>query len=192
MTDGTDAPPAALPDFYASQYCEENVWHLCRDAEPPAIEDAHALFVSNARRTCALWMQRAAPERGAPVLWDYHVVLLGRREGWKVWDLDSQLPCPLDALAYLDQTFPHENAVRARFRPRFRLVPRPVFLETFASDRSHMRRLDGAWLAPPPPRPPIRTAREAMTLPRFVDLERPYVGRVLDLSGLRDWLSTGA
>ncbi|HEU4407983.1 MAG TPA: protein N-terminal glutamine amidohydrolase [Polyangiaceae bacterium] len=187
----TDArPAAALPDYYTRQYCEENVWHLCQD---PGVEadEAHVVFISNAQEACAFWMQRAAPAARQPVLWDYHVILLGRQTGWKVWDLDSRLPRPVDALEYLRETFRHERAVPAPLRPRFRVVPRAIFLDTFASDRSHMRLGDGGWLAPPPPRPPIRTAAEAMNLPRFVDTRRPFVGRLFDLAGLRGWLAAG-
>ncbi|HEU4537460.1 MAG TPA: protein N-terminal glutamine amidohydrolase [Polyangiaceae bacterium] len=180
-----------LPEYYTSQYCEENVWHLCQD---PAVqlEDAHVAFVSNAARACALWMQRASPGRRAPVVWDYHVVLLGRRDGWKVWDLDSRLPCPVDAFEYLRETFPRPRAVPPPLRPRFRVVPRAAFLGAFASDRSHMREGDDGWLAPPPSRPAIRTADETMSLMRFVDTERPYLGELFDLAGLRSWLSSRA
>lgn len=182
-------PP--LPDYYTSQYCEENVWHLCQDPSIAA-EDAHIVFVSNAGQTCPLWMQRASPSEREPVIWDYHVVLLGRLDGWHIWDLDSRLPCPIGALDYLRKTFRPERRVPARFRPHFRLVPRAIFLDTFASDRSHMRQSDEGWLAPPPPRPPIRIDAETMTLPRFVDTQSPFVGHVLDLAQLREWLSSGA
>lgn len=182
---------APLPDYYTSQYCEENVWHLCQDSTRQA-DDAHVAFVSNARRTCALWAQRAAPGRRAPVIWDYHVVFLGRLDGWNVWDLDSTLPCPINAFAYLRETFPRQRAVPPPLRPRFRLVPRAAFLEAFASDRSHMRVGDESWLAPPPPGPPIRTDDETMNLMRFVDTARPFLGEVVDLAGLREWLSSRA
>lgn len=182
---------APLPDYYTSQYCEENVWHLCQDPSVAA-EDAHIVFVSNAGRACPLWMQRASPSEREPVIWDYHVVLLGRLDGWQIWDLDSRLPCPVEALDYLRATFRPERRVPARFRPRFRLVPRAIFLDIFATDRSHMRQSDGGWLAPPPPRPPIGTGAETMNLFRFVDTQSPFVGRVLDLAQLREWLSSGA
>ena len=42
---------------------------------------------------------------------------------------------------------------------KFRVIPAPRFVQTFASDRSHMLR-DGTWLKPPPPYPPLRTQGE--------------------------------
>lgn len=43
----------------------------------------------------------------------------------------------------------------AACRRRYRVVPAADYLEHFASDRSHMRRPDGSWSAPPPPEPCI-------------------------------------
>lgn len=39
----------------------------------------------------------------------------------------------------------------------FRVIPAEEFLQTFASDRSHMLTPDGHWMAPPPTYPPIKT-----------------------------------
>jgi hypothetical protein len=192
MADDEPHGDARPPEYYVAQYCEENVWHLCRDGRARA-DDAHVAFISNRRRSCALWAQRAATDARAPVVWDYHVILFGRRDGrWLAWDLDSRLPCPADAVAYLRATFPADADVPAPLRPRFRLVPRATFLAAFASDRSHMRLAGGGWLAPPPSAPPVRTAAEAMNLFRFVDTERPYLGTVVDLAGLYEWLAPSA
>lgn len=59
---------------YTAYYCEENVYWL---AQEPALA-AHrreVVFVSNERRACAVFDQRAAATPSAPVVWDYHVVL---------------------------------------------------------------------------------------------------------------------
>ncbi|PNH06899.1 Protein N-terminal glutamine amidohydrolase [Tetrabaena socialis] len=40
-------------------------------------------------------------------------------------------------------------------RRRYRVVPAAAYLRHFASDRSHMRRPDGSWNAPPPAYPPL-------------------------------------
>ena len=39
----------------------------------------------------------------------------------------------------------------------FRVIPANVFLDTFASDRSHMLDAEGKWLKPPPSYPCIQT-----------------------------------
>ena len=41
---------------------------------------------------------------------------------------------------------------------KFRIIPADVFLSTFASDRSHMKKPSGEWIKEPPPYRPIRTA----------------------------------
>ncbi len=38
------------------------------------------------------------------------------------------------------------------------MIPAAVFLSTFASDRSHMKKPNGDWIKEPPDYPPIRTA----------------------------------
>jgi hypothetical protein len=171
----------ALPDFYAALYCEENVWRLLNS---PLLEGAAglcAVFISNPKRTCALWQQRSAQAPEAPVLWDYHVVALGQRSGWEIWDLDSQLPFPSPAGRYLQQTFPRPGRIKPEYRPRFRVVPAAEFRERFASDRSHMRGEDGRFRAEPPPLPPIG---QGMNLWRWVQMEEPFAGEVLDLPGM--------
>ena len=50
----------------------------------------------------------------------------------------------------------HNNAHTQTQTRRLRLVPFPLLQQRFASDRSHMRRPDGGWNAPPPSWPPIR------------------------------------
>jgi hypothetical protein len=166
--------------LYQPFYCEENVWQLCREPLLAARRRA-AVFISNRDRTCAMWHQRAARDRTAPMLWDYHVVLLA--EGpWEVWDLDTTLGLPVPAEEYLLRCFnPH---IPRQFRARFRVVEAGVFGEVFASDRSHMRRADGRFRKPPPPWPAIGAAGAASNLMRFVDLEDPIAGEVLDLDEL--------
>jgi len=161
---------------YHPFYCEENVWWLCQE---PALADRRvwAAFVSNERRRCALWRQRA----GSPIVWDYHVVVIAC-EPLEVWDLDTVLPCPVPLDRYLAETF---MPVPPELGPRFRLVERAELLARFSTDRSHMRAADGGWTAPPPPWDPPSSA-EPPNLMRFVDMTRPFAGEVLSLGGLRD------
>lgn len=175
--------PPQTPKYQPS-YCEENIWKLCDDAGFGE-RDAYAVFISNAGRTCALWSQRAAPVPGAPIGWDYHVVLVddsGARA--EVWDLDSALGAPVAFERWWQATFPFDDTLPDRFRPRFRVVPADDYLATFASDRSHMRDDDGGWIALPPPwdtiTQPAAQPDETMNLDSFIDMKQGFVGEVLD------------
>lgn len=180
-------------------WCEENIWFRCRALASEARAGHHVLFISNAARSVACWSQRAATRRGEPVLWDYHVVLLATRSAWSsgfapargapatVEDPDCLAGERLPFEGWCRATFPLGDAVLPQLRPRFRLAPAEVFLADFASDRSHMRGGDGAWLVPPPPwpapRPEAGTATH--TLPRWWDTQAPDgPGRTFDLAGL--------
>lgn len=159
---------------YWPYFCEENVWHLCsdRDRIEGPVEARKVLFISNARKQVAMRHQRAGREAG--VVWDYHVVLLA--EG-KIWDLDTTLGFGIAPASWLEESF-----VAGPLEPRFRVIGAPVYLESFASDRSHMIGPDGRPLKPLPPWPPIGKGTNLM---RFVDMAEPFLGEVTDASGLR-------
>lgn len=173
--------------LYQAYYCEENVWQLCQH---PAIGDrpCQAVFVSNPHKTCALWYQRAAPSPDAPVVWDYHVILLRQEPtlAWQVWDLDTTLGMPLSLPHYLQRTFWATHMIEARFAPLFRVIPKDLFLETFSSDRSHMQGDDQQYLQPPPPWPPPQRPRTRTNLMRFVDMQDPFVGEIMTLTQLQE------
>lgn len=167
-------------------YCEENIWHLCAD---PRLEGDQrwAVLISNPGRQVALWFQKAAPRRGLPVVWDYHVVLLVQNAGgWQIWDLDSALPTPLDAERWLAATFAGTTAVGPDFAPRFRLLEADLYRRSLASDRRHMRHADGSWHAPPPPWPPIG---EGSNLMELLDMDRSSPGEVVGLDELDERLA---
>ncbi|HZE97952.1 MAG TPA: hypothetical protein VE981_13065 [Planctomycetota bacterium] len=156
-------------------YCEENVWHLCADDRLPAPpEERRVIVIAGARSRFVMRGQRAG--EGGPVLWDYHVVLAAQG---KVWDLDTTLGFPVDLEVWVRDSF---LPVYQGFEPRFRVVVAATFRERFASDRSHMRGPDGAWLKPPPPWPAIG---EGSTLRRFIDMSSPFVGEITDLASLK-------
>lgn len=172
---------------YCAYFCEENVWHLCRDegvtsgGAPVPLERRRVVFVSNASRIVPMWHQRAG--RGGVVYWDYHVVLLAEDEaGWCVWDLDCDLGMPLPLSTWLAESFPGELAADAA--PRFRVVDAARYLEVFSSDRSHMLDVEGRPQQTFPPWPPLRGRGDDMNLMRFVDVTRPYEGDVLTLEEL--------
>ena len=134
---------------YQAFWCEENVWHLAQQPET-AGDERLVLVLTGAEGEMACWQQKAGLD-GGPIAWDYHVVLATRGAGWRVWDLDCLVGCPLPAASWLASTFPHPELVPARFQPRFALFPAAEYVERFSSDRTHMRDAAGEWLKPPPP-----------------------------------------
>jgi len=63
----------------------------------------------------------------------------------------------------------------------FRVVPSSVYLNQFASDRSHMIK-DNNWLATPPLYPPIIQASCKMNLHQFKNMDKntPFIGTVMN------------
>ncbi|KAI9570418.1 N-terminal glutamine amidase-domain-containing protein [Boletus coccyginus] len=176
-------PACPLPDcansVYTRCYCEENIYWLIKRFLTPSGGgqpewDVFSVFISNPTRTVALWNQRGGPSRGTPVIWDYHVILAVRerlqlhsqpqgcslirvRSTW-VYDLDTCLPIPCHWSEYVDQTFPLGTNTPFQYQSRFRVIPGDVYLDNFASDRSHMLRVSGSnppeeprYLSQPPP-----------------------------------------
>ncbi len=171
---------------YAPYYCEENIWHLCQEADFHAF-DRKVVFISNDRRTCALWNQRAQPVAGEPVLWDYHVILMFRNtgsqvsDGWHVYDLDTLLGAPIPIAEYIESTFGDPSLVPAEFGPKFRVIDADEFVSVFSSDRSHMLTADGRWQVEPPPWPAI-IRNGSSNLMELIDMRNSTVGSVMELS----------
>jgi hypothetical protein len=139
--------------LYQPFWCEENIWHLAQNPATVA-DERFVLLITGAKAEVACWQQRSGVD-GVPVLWDYHVVLATRSERWQIWDLDGRLGFPVPAETWLGSTFPCPDLVPARFQPRFALIPAADYVQSFGSDRAHMRGPDGRWLQPPPPWPAI-------------------------------------
>ncbi|KAF8162949.1 N-terminal glutamine amidase-domain-containing protein [Crassisporium funariophilum] len=149
-------PPIPSGSVYTSYWCEENIYLLCqtylRDQLVIESWEIFVIFISNAKKTVALWHQKASRLEGDPVVWDYHVILMLRPkpgcvdsahaefgvpeiESW-VYDFDTCLPMPCPWKDYLSTTFP--PSLSHEYESRFRVIPGDVFLQEFASDRSHM------------------------------------------------------
>ncbi len=163
---------------YAPYYCEENIWHLCQQADFGAF-DSKVVLISNHSRTCALWNQRASMTPDEPVIWDYHVILLFDKEGWQVYDLDTVLNAPTSVAEYLWSTF-GQAQVPEQFQPQFRIIDANEFVSLFSSDRSHMLTADGQWQVPPPVWPAIVRNGQS-NLMDLIDMEKPSPGTVMDL-----------
>jgi protein N-terminal glutamine amidohydrolase len=183
LTSAARGAVTAAPSFrHHPFYCEENVFHLCREPHFAGRSPA-AVFVTGEAGFCLMWHQRQAKRPGQPITWDYHVFLLARAP-WEVWDLDSDLGAPIPASTYLRESFRPELPLPAQFSPRFRLVGRQELETTFASDRSHMRTASGRFQKPPPPWPPIGGEGATSSLARFLDMEDPIAGEILGLAAL--------
>nr|XP_006815963.1 PREDICTED: protein N-terminal glutamine amidohydrolase-like isoform X2 [Saccoglossus kowalevskii] len=173
--------------IYTSCYCEENVWKLCEHVQsryPDLIEDCYAVFISNQFKTVPLWMQKAAQSADVPVVWKSNT---GNAE---VYDLDSVLEFPTPFLDYSSQTFRNEQ-LKQQYHRKFRVIRASEYLETFASDRSHMLK-DGQWLAPPPIYPCIQTKESIMNLNDFISVNPSFgVGEVMTLQAFNFHFSCG-
>ncbi|MDJ0836298.1 MAG: hypothetical protein QNK37_07245 [Acidobacteriota bacterium] len=163
--------------LYQPFFCEENIYQLSLHPHVAALPQK-VVFITNAAKTCAVWNMRAAENTWEPVLWDYHVILVVRvGEQFQVWDLDTVLGMPVPARHYFSRSFSLE--LEEVYLPRFRVLDGNLYRNLFSSDRSHMRNQDKTWLQPPPPWPPILNG--PCNLPRFLDLEDPIAGQVMDL-----------
>ena len=161
---------------YTPFYCEENILRLC----PSLGSDALAVLVTNASRRIEMLRQRAGGPGAGAVLWDYHAFAMARRDRWLVWDFDTTLGFPVSASEYLRRSF----ASRPAEAPAFRVMPAAGYVREFRSDRSHMRRPDGTWAAPPPSWPPS-AARGGLPLPILLDARSACLGELLTLEAMR-------
>lgn len=156
--------------LYQPFWCEENIWHLTADPQVGAGERWVALLTGISGHL-ACWGQRAAATAEAPVLWDYHVVLMVQDTTWQVWDLDARRGCPLPAITWLATTFPEPGRIRPAFRPRCLFLPAASYHSQLTSDRAHMRDGHGQWQQPPPPWPAPRAA-DGTTLATYIERAR--------------------
>ena len=74
---------------YCSHFCEENVYHMVRRFQQRTDNDRSscglsrekvsifAVFVSSESKQTPIWHQKLG-NRGAPVFWDYHVILVAK------------------------------------------------------------------------------------------------------------------
>lgn len=144
---------------YTKNYCEENIWHLCQHPELAGF-NKKVLFVSNTDKNCAFYFQKDS-NAGAPVWWDYHVILFASKDNAKlIFDLDSSLGQPTDFLDYLRLTFQGLDGKNESSLPKFKAIDSADYLTDFFSDRGHMKDTDGDWIFEPPQWPIIANNME--------------------------------
>lgn len=145
-------------------YCEENVYMLCNElirtgVADPAGTDLYVVFISNEEKKVPLWHQKAGHSNDGFICWDYHVICIQSRRSKEVldfvWDLDSDLPFPSPLIQYVSEAIQPLSFGNSRYARLFRVVHAPVFLQSFASDRSHMKDPEGNWIQLPPKYEPI-------------------------------------
>ena len=120
-----------------------------------------------------LWRQRAGRDEEKLVIWDYHVILIYKPdERCLVFDLDSDLPFPTYFHKYVTETFRTDAILNPEYHRFFRVIPATLFLQTFASDRRHMKKPDGSWMKPPPPYPCIMPPRNILNFPAMIFANR--------------------
>ncbi|KAJ3864055.1 N-terminal glutamine amidase-domain-containing protein [Lentinula novae-zelandiae] len=189
--------PPELPQdaAYTSHWCEENVYLLIQSfSRGSSLSEDWDVFA------VALWNQKLSEELGCPVIWDYHVVAVLRSrnistsvQSW-VYDFDTRLGIPVTFDTYLVQTF--SVNVLDELQSYFRVVSANIFLDRFASDRSHMLAPTSGtfevpiYLKPVPPYPLIRGAHCTSThnIMEFVSmLPSDGYGDVFSLQAVNDF-----
>lgn len=144
---------------YTACYCEENVFLLCKQLSQRGIaasdaSDLYVVFISNAHRQIPIWRQKASSRDDGLAIWDYHVICVQafHQQALEavVWDFDTALQLPVSFSEYVNEAFRTWVHVHSRFNRLYRVVAAPLYLKYFASDRRHMRTLEGFWKMPPP------------------------------------------
>ncbi|KAI8835396.1 N-terminal glutamine amidase-domain-containing protein [Chytriomyces cf. hyalinus JEL632] len=161
-------------------FCEENVFLLLKHKIIPDPSKTFAVFVSNPLKSVPIWRQ----SKGDPVVWDYHVFALipdpENEQEMLVLDLDSTLPFPSPLQQYMDEACPvlRDNSYK-RF---YRLIRGSEYIQTFASDRRHMKAVDQAgnpvWNAEPPAYAPVQTETSKFNLDRYWTMGPEDVGKI--------------
>nr|XP_002122600.1 protein N-terminal glutamine amidohydrolase [Ciona intestinalis] len=175
---------------YTKCYCEENIWKLCdsiRKSNLEVLPHLSVVFISNKTRSIPIWKQRSAKSEELPVIWDYHVILLYLDQNCSkhmIFDLDSSLAFPTEALEYCSKAFCPQILLKIQYQQFFKVIPADEYLKNFASDRSHMMLEDNKWSSDPPDYPPISTESSSMNLDDFIsmDFETNKFGAIYSLS----------
>lgn len=164
---------------YSPNFCEENIWHLCKN---PALAgfSKKVLIVSNSRSYCPFKFQKSI-NNDEIVWWNYHVILLASTSGFTfIYDFDSTLTLPSEGSEYIRLTFGETVNFPTELLPCFKVLDASDYLNSFVSDRSHMRDKDGNWLSPPPHWPSIGKNGD-LPLPALTDFSQSSKERIYSL-----------
>jgi protein N-terminal glutamine amidohydrolase len=156
-------------DLRVPFYCEENIWRITyRKLYFQKIslmnncnERYMVVFISNPNKCVPMYNQRSSTSPNKPCCWDYHVILLGvtvitndtkDESVINVYDVDTTLtPYPIQLPKYLQSSFRLDYHRFKEYQPYFRIIPADLFIQHFASDRSHMYNpITKSYNEPPP------------------------------------------
>lgn len=164
---------------YSANFCEENIWHLCKN---PALSgfSKKVLIVSNSSSYCPFRFQKSI-NNDEIVWWNYHVILLASQAGATlVYDFDSILPVPISGMEYMTLTFGEIDNLTPAILPCFKAIDAGDYLNSFVSDRSHMKDSEGNWLSVPP-KWPIIGKNGDLPLPALMDFSEASAERIFSL-----------
>ncbi|MBU2511144.1 hypothetical protein KJ966_07390 [bacterium] len=165
-------------------YCEENIWYLCQESAFKNL-NKRVVFISNPDKQCLFLNQSTG--NGGSVLWDYHVLLI--TVGF-AWDFDTTLPFPCPLSHYLNLTF--RETTPASLQPFFKIIDPDLYLQEFASDRSHMLDELGNYIHVIPPWPSVNGDKES-NLHLFTDMKSTvFCEDILTLKYMLNWVKTFA
>lgn len=181
-------------DLRQPYWCEENVWRLAyRKAHREDPQGLYVVFISNRVKSVPMFYQKASDDPLKCCCWDYHVLLIDATSGSgvQVYDIDSSLPYPCHLNQYVSLSFPYDWP--DAYAPQFRVVAAALYLEHFASDRSHMYTSHlQRWNAPPPPYDCILPG--SSNLKTYLDFCRPSpderFGSILSLSQFENYFKS--
>ncbi|XP_071180126.1 protein N-terminal glutamine amidohydrolase-like [Mytilus edulis] len=165
---------------YTKCYCEENVWKVCeyvKNHHPAVLDNCYCVFISNKDKVIPLWQQKSSQREDTLVIWDYHVIFIYKQSEKEsfVYDLDTSLPFPCDFKTYFLEGIRSNQTLQPQYHRSFRVISAPMFLQTFASDRSHMLNEEGNYLHPPPTYQCIKTKECDNNISDFISMD-PDVG----------------
>jgi len=170
-------------DFiYTKCYCEENVYKFCEKLKSNAIDlsNHYVVWVSNPEERVTFFGHGV----DGVVVWDYHVISIEKGNPSLLYDFDVNiLPFPCNFNEYVNNVLMDPNLYFENLMPNrlFRVIPSNIYLNQFASDRSHMIK-ENKWLATPPPYPPIIQVNCKMNLHQFKNMDKsiPFIGTVMN------------
>ncbi|CAH8480993.1 unnamed protein product [Schistosoma guineensis] len=160
---------------YTPSYCEENVYKLLEYLrEFGNLQCGYVVFLSNVNKSIGLFAQvKGDPQIDHFIIWDYHVFLIyDDMSNYWVYDFDSLLPFPTPFVQYLTHGLRQNTVLPEELHRSYRVIHGVDYLNHFSSDRSHMQREDGSWIAPPPTYECIRGQSSSLlhTLPFYWDM----------------------
>lgn len=164
---------------YSANFCEENMWHLCKNPEL-ADFSKKVLIVSNSNRNCPFRFQKSI-NGDEIVWWNYHVILWATdQESNFIYDFDSTLPVPISGREYFEKSFERNESWLESDLPCFKAIESEDYLASFFSDRSHMKDADDNWISSPP-KWPLIGIDGGLTLPALLDFTPSSQERIYPL-----------